>query len=539
MKFLPISVVLAAFVLTPPSMLFAEQPAEQTASAPQRIAIEQVPNWSHDDMKFFLHGSMSTEVFPEPVLRAFFKTYPELFPTKDFTHLGLIPDPEFGWPIGFSRKNVRHLGGLPSIGINCASCHVAQITSNSSQEPIRILGVTSHFDVEGFFNSILIATFKTSDPANMKKFLKEYIDEIQTEDAKSRAILDYEWRAEEKQILDTISTDPFGLKGVRPGELQALSPQDVKPDLQKLGSPELGSLAALTQNMLKLFHNIRATLHVPDKPPEKIPPASGPGRNDAFGILAAGLLNSPTPYAPIKYGLVWNVAKRTWVHWDGNTKSPISRNLLASLGLGAPMHGKRGDLVFADVKRQTDLSEKIAPPKYPFKIDNDAAKRGEPLFAKNCNSCHGGTESDKRLFPVAEVGTDPRRADMFTQKVADGFNKFLAELEAEGYQAPKEVGVRSTGKYWAPTLSGVWARSPYLHNGSVRTMRELLTSPGERAKSFHRGSHQFDESELGYFNEGAYVLDTSASGNSNSGHDYGTTLSADQKRDLIEYLKTL
>jgi hypothetical protein len=197
--------------------------------------------------------------------------------------------------------------------------------------------------------------------------------------------------------------------------------------------------------MLQLFHNMRAALHVPDKPPEKVPPASGPGRNDAFGLLSASLLNSPTPYAPIKFGLVWNVDKRTWVHWDGNTKSPIARNLLASLGLGAPMHGKHGGLIFADVKRQTDLSEKIAPPKYPFNIDNDAAKRGEPLFASNCNSCHGGPESDKRLFAVADIGTDPHRAEMFSQKLADGFNKFLAELESEGYQPPKEYGVRSTG----------------------------------------------------------------------------------------------
>ena len=128
---------------------------------------------------------------------------------------------------------------------------------------------------------------------------------------------------------------------------------------------------------------------------------------------------------------------------------------------------------------------------------------------------------------------------MFTQKLADGFNTFLADLEAEGYQPPKEVGVRSTGKYFAATLSGVWARSPYLHNGSVRTMQVLLTPTQERETRFHRGSHVFDEAAMGYTDEGAYILDTSASGNSNSGHDYGTKLSAAEKRDLIEYLKTL
>src|SRR5213592_2451017 len=94
------------------------------------IDTAQVPKWSANDLDFFLHGSMSTEVVPEPVLRAFIQIYPDLFPASDLAYLGLIPDPDFGWPIGFSRKSeVKHLGGLSTVGINCASCHVAQIHS--------------------------------------------------------------------------------------------------------------------------------------------------------------------------------------------------------------------------------------------------------------------------------------------------------------------------------------------------------------------------------------------------------------------------
>src|SRR6185369_3024214 len=251
------------------------------------------------------------------------------------------------------------------------------------------------------------------------------------------------------------------------------------------------------------------------------------------------LLNSPQPYAPIKFGLVWNVEKRPWVHWDGNTRSPIARNLLASLGLGAPLYGHRADLNFADVKRQTDLTEKIRPPRYPFAVDESEAKRGEKLFAANCASCHSGPETDQRLHAVAEVGTDPLRSNLFNQTQANGFNRFLAELELKGYQTPKEPGVRTTGKYFAATLSGVWARSPYLHNGSVRTIADLLTAPNERPKSFHRGSQQYDPAVMGFTDEGAYVFDTTTAGNSNSGHDYGTNLSRDQKAELMEYLKTL
>lgn len=496
---------------------------EQSAKA--KIDLAQVPKWSADDLDFFLHGSMSTEVVPERVLRAFVKIYPDLFPASDLAYLGLIPDPAFGWPIGFSRKaEVKHLGGLSAVGINCASCHVAQIRSGGAKEPIRILGATSHFDVEAFFGSVLVSTFKTSEPGNMKLFLGAYF---------SNPALEAAWESQQAKITEAMAADPFGGTDIAPGELHQIPAGDLEM------AQDAADLPRLAHSMLKLFHNMRAALHVPDKPPEKVPPASGPGRNDAFGLLSASLLNKPQPYAPIKFGLVWDVDKRTWVHWDGNTKSPIARNLLASLGLGAPLSGKRGTLDFAVVKRQTDLSESIRPPKYPFAIDRAAAKRGAVSFEKTCASCHGGPESDKRLYSIADVGTDPLRAELFTEKQAEGFNKFLAELEAIGYEPPKEFGVRSTGKYWAATLAGVWARAPYLHNGSVRTMQELLTAPSQRAKTFHRGSQEYDASQMGYTDGGAYVLDTANDGNSNAGHDYGTKLSSEQKRDLMEYLKTL
>src|SRR3977135_2867047 len=126
-----ISTVVCLLVATAGIQAAPDQPKVKIDSA-------QVPKWSAQDMDFFLHGSMSTEVVPESVLRAFIKTYPDLFPTSDLSHLGMIPDSEFGWPIGLSRKDVKHLGGLSAVGINCASCHVAQITSTSASEPIRI-----------------------------------------------------------------------------------------------------------------------------------------------------------------------------------------------------------------------------------------------------------------------------------------------------------------------------------------------------------------------------------------------------------------
>src|SRR5690349_14689210 len=189
--------ILAGFVL-----LFAIRDARGTKPAAP-LWRNQVPNWSRDDLDFFLHGSMRTEIFPEPVLRAFIKTYPDLFPSADLSHLGLIPDHDFGWPIGFSRSpSVKHLGNLPAVGINCASCHVSQINAIGNETPIRILGTTSHFDVETFFGSILAAMSKTTEPENMKKFLGIYLGAQPTGFAAA-------WKEQEEKIVSTMRADPL------------------------------------------------------------------------------------------------------------------------------------------------------------------------------------------------------------------------------------------------------------------------------------------------------------------------------------------
>jgi hypothetical protein len=133
---------------------------------------------------------------------------------------------------------------------------------------------------------VLVATFKTSDPANMKRFLASYSDA----DPK---LFETAWQKQENKILATIKADPFGAKDVAVGDLHKIDSSEVRLDQQSLEHDV--DLAARAHSMLKLFHNMRAALHVPDQPPDKPPPASGPGRNDAFGLLSAALLNSPQP----------------------------------------------------------------------------------------------------------------------------------------------------------------------------------------------------------------------------------------------------
>ena len=102
--------------------------------------------------------------------------------------------------------------------------------------------------------------------------------------------------------------------------------------------------------------------------------------------------------------------------------------------------------------------------------------------------------------------------------------------------------------YKARPLTGVWATAPYLHNGSVPTLYDLLLPPAQRPTVFHLGSTEFDPEKVGYVTAPSArnsftfrVFDDAGAaipGNSNAGHDFGaSTFTEDQRLALLEYLK--
>jgi hypothetical protein len=106
---------------------------------------------------------------------------------------------------------------------------------------------------------------------------------------------------------------------------------------------------------------------------------------------------------------------------------------------------------------------------------------------------------------------------------------------------------RATAQYLARPLNGIWATAPYLHNGSVPTLDDLL-HPDRRPAKFAVGNREFDPLRIGYQGDvtatgpNIWIYDTAQPGNSNIGHSgeaFGTTLPEDQKAALLEYLKKL
>jgi hypothetical protein len=101
--------------------------------------------------------------------------------------------------------------------------------------------------------------------------------------------------------------------------------------------------------------------------------------------------------------------------------------------------------------------------------------------------------------------------------------------------------------YKSRPLNGIWATAPYLHNGSVPTLHDLLLPATQRPKSFFLGTRDFDPEKVGYVtaataagNSFEYRTDDPAGGNSSAGHEYGArTLSEADRKALLEYLKVL
>ncbi len=91
-------------------------------------------------------------------------------------------------------------------------------------------------------------------------------------------------------------------------------------------------------------------------------------------------------------------------------------------------------------------------------------------------------------------------------------------------------------------LAGIWATAPYLHNGSVPNLYELLLPSNQRTTKFYVGNREFEPKKVGFSTDqaaGTTLFDTSLSGNSNLGHDTYGTFTEEERWQLVEYLKSL
>lgn len=269
-------------------------------------------------------------------------------------------------------------------------------------------------------------------------------------------------------------------------------------------------------------------------------PNWGPGRIDPFNPVKFRILDQPLDDTIGNSDMMplWNQKQRQGfaLHWDGLETSLTETVQTGAIGDGAT----KQSINIEGLERVEEYITQIDPPQYPYPINQELAAMGNKIFTNSCASCHGfGGERTGSVIPVEEVGTDRHRLDMWTQAAADAYNNF-----AEGYEWDFNE-LRKTDGYVAVSLDGLWLRAPYLHNGSVPSLQDLLEKPENRPQVFYRGYDVYDPEKVGFVSEGSeaeavgFRYDTSVTANGNQGHLYGTDLAPKDKEALVEYLKTL
>ncbi len=289
-------------------------------------------------------------------------------------------------------------------------------------------------------------------------------------------------------------------------------------------------------------------------------PAWGPGRDDAMNLTKYFMTQQKedNSVGPTDFPSIWNLGIRSGkdkngrqmlLNWTGDTPAVRSVLIDSAMGLGAPPRPWF-------LQRMADLDRYLSdlpPPAWPFAathpIDPVRAEAGSRIYARDCAGCHEprGDRTNK-VIPIAEVGTDEERMHSWSKAAAEEANRKVKEM---GIDRPPMTELDPYG-YISPPLDGLWLRAPYLHNGSVPTLRDLLNPPAERPVTFHRGYDVFDPVKVGWkepeprrlgprgeLADTFFLFDTRRRGEGNGGHLYGTELTPEEKEALVEFLKTL
>jgi hypothetical protein len=290
-------------------------------------------------------------------------------------------------------------------------------------------------------------------------------------------------------------------------------------------------------------------------------PLNGPGRLDAFGALRFEFLfpgsdvTDTTHISTVDLPSIWHQGDewRPLHHWDGNTHDVMARSYGAVVGIG----GDKLSIRRYEVQQiNTWLEKNLPSPPYPFPSRKDLVDAGANVYNNSgCATCHGTYENGRLqglpggcMVQPTPIRTDPFRVNATN---ADGFIEKLNAFGAGAGLWYRQAFTPTTG-YLCPPLDGVWARAPYLHNGSVPTLAFLLGPDKARPATFYRGSAEYLQKEGGFaWHESMsagmplFLFDTAAPGNSSSGHSAAPegggipeVNGADQEA-LIAYLQTL
>ena len=457
-----------------------------------------------DPVEHFKYGSTGGEHemgFPYWIWRALPEVCGHLLPGKGYASLGMLyetnPDGSLkDLPVGTSKRRYQ---GVDRVFVNCAVCHTSTVRSAPDAPPQLVAGMPAAlFNMKGFEEFFFRCA---ADP----KFSKEYlIPEIQRQGA-------------DLDLLDRLLVYPVAIAIMRDRVLALKGRFEWVFEQQEWGPGRVD-----TFNSAKVIFNF---------PMHRLDPRE---------------LDAPADFPSIWLQRPRREPRAMELHWDGNNTDMTERNKSAAFGTGTTPP----TLDVRRVRRVEDWILDAVPPAFTtmFPVDAALAARGAPIYGQYCAACHGASGRDfsgeqvGRVTPIAQIGTDRRRLDSYTYTLAVN----QATLYA-GYPW-RFTRFRKTHGYANMPLDGIWLRAPYLHNGSVPSLRDLLEPASRRPAVFWRGNDVFDPVRVGFVADQAeagglhfFRFDTTRPGNSNAGHEgpaYGTELPEADKAALVEFLKT-
>ena len=502
------------------------------------VRVDQGASWTPADWQAFYSADQGSLIMPLSWMQALRQPNGELFLRDSMARYGFIrnapgPSNPQGFPVGFLVA--AQATGTPMFSMTCAACHVREITVGGTN--YRIDGGPALSDMYAFLRDM---AGSVNHLLNSPLAFAQFQQAVGTPADQLRTQLQQWYDLNNLVMASQLPSQPWGI-----GRLDALN---------FILNRATGGSIGTTPNFL-----------IPE--------------------------NVATADAPVRYPFLWNADRQDLTQWAGTTVNgskayAMARNSTEVCGVFGVIHPVGTDFLAINSLNYDgltvigDLTPKIGVPRWPWSVDYGKARRGSEIFAANCASCHGVQPGAPRppvydtwATPVHDVGTDTRYHNTLS-RVAP-LSGLLAGMQFEGqvvgatnqpslyltkvlnssalYQRFPNIDLSVpppgivTNAYESKVLYGVWASAPYLHNGSVPTLAELLKPPAERVTSFQVGPN-YDIVNVGLASTqpgGSATWFTATngsgtnlgSGNSNAGHDFGTWLSASDKEALIEYLK--
>lgn len=531
----------------------------------QAARSDAAQGWTDEDRDFFWFTNQGSQLIPRDWFLALEREDSQaLFLSDSLARFGYLsagpsarnPD---RLPLGFAVDQGRTRAW---VGMTCAACHTSEITRGGVT--LRIEGAPAQADMYALLDALNRSLLKTAnDDATFDRFAVRVLGPGSS--------------AEQRRLLRDSST------GLRPWATDfSVFVQQSKASTA-WGPRRLDAFGMIFNRVTAIDLGLPANSQPPNAPV-------------SYPFLWGTSWHDYTQWT----GAVHNASETERLARNVGQVLGVFGTLDVSPGhLGYPSS--------ADMKNLLQLEQTVSrlkAPEWPAALFGaPAAQRlasGAQLYSNNCAGCHRLVPRDNQLqavqvtrVPITTVGTDDATARVAASRMAqtgvlkgrpmeylggralrdtelaadildhavigalvNGPFASAARPSAAASPAPAAAAAASPVKpmfasavpdmhYKARPLNGIWATAPYLHNGSVRTLRQLLLPPQQRETTFLVGSREFDPVEVGFVSAGApgaappFLFDTRIPGNSNRGHVFGTGLSDSQKADLLEYLKTL